>query len=158
MSKPERVSCGSRAPWRFLRRVRLALFALGVTAGATAAQAGVLQADERGALREAFAAAAGDEWQRAFRIVAEVQDPLARKTLQWLRLLAGQGTDDFAALAAFITANPDWPLPERTQILAESRIRDPADHALIREFFAERPPLTTRGCTPARGGLSHERA
>ncbi len=52
---------------------------------------------------------------------------------------------DFATLAGFLLANPDWPLPEQLQIIAESTITDPVDHELIRRFFAGRAPLTTRG-------------
>ena len=43
---------------------------------------------------------------------------------------------DFATLAGFLLANPDWPWPEQLQIIAESTITDPADHELIRRLFA----------------------
>ena len=52
---------------------------------------------------------------------------------------------DFATLAGFLLANPDWPWPEQLQIIAEGTITDPADHELIRRLFQDRAPLTTRG-------------
>jgi soluble lytic murein transglycosylase len=104
-----------------------------------------LQPQDRVAVRDAFEAADAGEWQRALEILRPLDDPLPGKTLRWLRMAEGEGRESFAEIAGFLMANPDWPLPERLQDFAESQIKDPADHELIRRFFADRPPRTTRG-------------
>jgi soluble lytic murein transglycosylase len=101
--------------------------------------------EDQAVVREAFQAAARNEWPRVLRLVALVQDPLPGKTLRWLRMVQAGRPADFAAVANFLIDNPSWPLPEELQLLAEGMITDPADHALIRRLFAERRPLTTRG-------------
>ena len=85
------------------------------------------------------------DFRRALLIVAEIEDPLPAKTLRWLRMIDEGESADFATLAGFLLANPDWPWPEQLQIIAENRIIDPADHELIRGLFEDRAPLTTRG-------------
>jgi soluble lytic murein transglycosylase len=104
-----------------------------------------LDPEERAAVGEAFRMAGRGDWRRALLIVAEIEDPLPDKTLRWLRMIEKREPDDFAALAGFLLANPDWPWPEQLQIIAEGTIRDPADHELIRRLFQDRAPLTTRG-------------
>lgn len=104
-----------------------------------------LNPKNRNAVRDAFRAAEHGEWQRAFRLVEGVTDPLPAKALRWLRMIEEEGPESFDDYARFLITNPDWPLQEQMQFLAERRIIDPADHALIRRFFRDRPPLTTRG-------------
>ncbi|HEX5077835.1 MAG TPA: lytic transglycosylase domain-containing protein [Geminicoccaceae bacterium] len=104
-----------------------------------------LDPKDRGVVGQAFRAAERGEWPRVWRLLGEVADPLPAKTLRWLRMIEDGQPADFAAMAGFLMANPDWPYPEQLQVMAEEAIRDPADHGLIRAFFAERPPLTTRG-------------
>ena len=96
-------------------------------------------------LRETFQAAGRQEWERALRLAALVGDPLAAKTVRWLRMVEDGQPADFAIIAQFLIGNPHWPLPEQLQLVAEDTITDPADHALIRHLFATRLPLTTRG-------------
>ena len=119
------------------------LFGLAWLAGSPIAAA--LDAEQRVAAGEAFRAAERGEWQRAFAVMAEVADPLAAKTLSWLYMMEERKPADFATLAGFLLANPDWPWPEQLQIIAEGTITDPADHELIRRLFQDRAPLTTRG-------------
>jgi soluble lytic murein transglycosylase len=96
-------------------------------------------------LRETFQAAGRQEWDRALRLAALLGDPLAAKTVRWLRMVEDGDRASFATVAQFLIGNPHWPLPEQLQLVAEERIVDPADHTLIRRLFADRPPLTTRG-------------
>jgi soluble lytic murein transglycosylase len=107
--------------------------------------ASALDPKDRDVVGDAFRAAAAGDWDRAASILEPVTDPLPAKTLRWLRLLDGQGTESFAEMARLLLANPHWPRAERLQVMAEDRINDPADHELIRRFFAARPALTTRG-------------
>jgi soluble lytic murein transglycosylase len=96
-------------------------------------------------LRETFQAAGRQEWERALRLATLVGDPLAAKTVRWLRMVEDGQPADFAIIARFLIGNPHWPLPEQLQLVSEDTITDPADHALIRRLFATRLPLTTRG-------------
>ncbi len=104
-----------------------------------------LNPKDRAAVGEAFAAADSSDWSRAFRLVEDVADPLPAVTLRWLRMIEGHEPGDFPTIAHFLLSHPDWPAPEELQIVAEGTITDPADHELIRRFFQDRAPLTTRG-------------
>ncbi len=129
---------------RFGRLLAGSLLAVAVLA-TVAAPARALDPKDRAVVGQAFRAAGRGEWARAARLLVPVADPLPAKTLRWLRMIEDGEPADFATLARFLMANPDWPYPERLQVIAEETIGDPADHALIRAFFAERAPLTTRG-------------
>ena len=137
-----------RAPlplaWRRLRTVWVGL-TLGLALLAAIRPALALSPKDREVVGEAFAAADGGDWQRAFRLVEAVADPLPALTLRWLRMIEAHEPDDFATVAHFLLSHPDWPWPEELQIVAEGTITDPADHELIRRFFQDRAPLTTRG-------------
>ncbi len=139
---------GLRAPpsrsWRRLRTVWLGL-TLGLALLAAIRPALALSPKDRAVVGEAFAAADGGDWQRAFRLVEPVADPLPALTLRWLRMFDAHEPNDFTTVAHFLLSHPDWPWPEELQIVAEGTITDPADHELIRRFFQDRPPLTTRG-------------
>jgi hypothetical protein len=54
-----------------------------VPGAATAA----LEGEDRVVVGEAFRAADRRDWQRAFRIIAEVDAPLPAKALRWLRMI-----------------------------------------------------------------------
>jgi soluble lytic murein transglycosylase len=129
---------------RALRRLAgWLLLVAALCAPVAAAQA--LEPKDRGVVGQAFRAAERGDWPRAWRLLEEVADPLPAKTLRWLRMIEDGEPSDFPTMARFLMANPDWPYAEQLQIRAEETIRDPADHALIRAFFADRAPLTTRG-------------
>ena len=104
-----------------------------------------LTPEERAIAWETFQATGRNEWQRAGRLAALIQDPLPAKTVRWLRMVEDGQPEDFATIAQFLIDNPYWPWPEQLQAIAEHTITDPADHALIRRLFADRAPLTTRG-------------
>lgn len=127
--------------WRWL----LAALVVPAALLASSSLAHALDPKDRVVVGQAFQAAGRGEWQRAFRLVAPVADPLPAKTLRWLRMVEDGRPADFRSVARFLIANPHWPLPERLQFLAEGLITDPANHDLIRRLFADRPPLTARG-------------
>jgi len=124
---------------------RLAGLTLLLAALIGSAPADALNPKDRHVVGDAFRAANAGDWQRAFGLVEPVRDPLPQKTLRWLRMMDEQGPAGFTDYARFLLANPHWPLPEEMLFLAERRIVDPADHALIRRLFERWPPLTTRG-------------
>jgi soluble lytic murein transglycosylase len=135
---------GARAPARLLRILLIGLL-LPIAAVSAARDVHALAAEDRAAVAQAFRAAERGEWDLVWRLLEPVADPLPAKTLRWLRMVEDRQPADFATMAAFLMANPHWPAPDRLQAIAEDTISDPADHALIRRFFADREPLTTRG-------------
>jgi soluble lytic murein transglycosylase len=112
---------------------------------AASTTAHALSPEERAIAWETFQATERNQWQRASRLTALIDDPLPAKTVRWLRMIEDGQPADFATIAHFLIDNPQWPWPEQLQTIAEHTITDPADHALIRRLFADRPPLTTRG-------------
>jgi soluble lytic murein transglycosylase len=112
---------------------------------AASTTAHALTTEERAIAWETFQATGRNEWQRASRLAALIDDPLPAKTVRWLRMVEDGQPADFATVARFLIDNPQWPWPKQLQAIAEDTITDPADHALIRRLFAARPPLTTRG-------------
>jgi soluble lytic murein transglycosylase len=130
---------------RALRRLPACVLLAAAMLAAPIPAAQALNPNDRVVVGQAFRAAERGEWQRVWRLLEEVADPLPAKTLRWLRMIEDGQPSDFATMARFLMANPDWPYPEQLQTMAEEAIRDPADHALIRALFAGRPPLTTRG-------------
>jgi soluble lytic murein transglycosylase len=126
-----------------LRLLRIGLLAVPCLLASPPAQA--VDPERQAILRETFQAAGRKEWDRALRLAALLGDPLAAKTVRWLRMVEDGHPTNFATVAQFLIGNPHWPLPEQLQLVAEERIVDPADHALIRRLFDDRLPLTTRG-------------
>jgi soluble lytic murein transglycosylase len=127
-----------------LRWLRIGL-SLAVPWLVASAPAQALDPEHQAIMRETFQAAGRKEWQRSLRLAALVEDPLAAKTVRWLRMIEDGQPANFATVAQFLIDHPHWPWPEQLQALAEGTITDPADHALIRRLFADRPPLTARG-------------
>ncbi len=130
--------------WRRLRTLGLGL-TLGFALLLVSRPGLALNPKDREVVGEAFVAADGGDWPRAFRLIEDVADPLPALTLRWLRMIEGREPGDFTTIAHFLLSHPDWPAPEELQIVAEGTITDPADHELIRDFFQDRAPLTTRG-------------
>ncbi len=96
---------------------------------------------------EAFEAGDQGQWERAFRLIRQANQPLATKTLRWVALVEdapGIG-DSFPVIARFVLENPAWPVPQQLRVRAEESIVDPADHTLVRRYFKAQPPLTARG-------------
>ena len=123
--------------------LRIGLLAVPCLFASPSAQAS--DPERQAILRETFQAAGRQEWDRALRLAALLGDPLAAKTVRWLRMVEDGQPANFATIAQFLIGNPHWPLPEQRQVGAEERIFAPADHTLMRRLFDERPPLTTRG-------------
>ena len=111
-----------------LRWLLLGLSLVGLwLAASTTAHA--LDPEERAIAWETFQATGRNEWQRALRLAALIQDPLPAKTVRWMRMIEDGQPADFATIAQFLIDNPHWPWPEQLQALAEDTITDPADHA-----------------------------
>lgn len=117
------------------RRFLLASLALAPLAPAAArAQA----EGEAAVLRAALAAANRGNWPEAQRIAAA--RPLPAKLVRWLALVAGPAEPDEAA--AFLAANPDWPLAEAIRRRAEAVLAFSGSDESLRAWTGRLPALT----------------
>ena len=72
-------------------------------------------------------------------------NPLIVKYVEWSILRHPRGTDGFAAAAAFLRANPDWPDDAPIRRAAEDRLAADTPPAEVAAFFKAFPPLTSAG-------------
>ena len=74
-----------------------------------------------------------------------MSNPLILKYVEWSILRHPRGTDSFAAAAAFLRANPDWPDDAPIRRQAEDRMGGDTPPAEAMTFFKAFPPLTSAG-------------
>ncbi|MGG5808136.1 transglycosylase SLT domain-containing protein [Falsiroseomonas sp. CW058] len=91
--------------------------------------------------RQALAAAQQNRFLEADS-VALAADPLARKLVTWLRVQARSSGATGAEIAAWIEANPDWPLPETIARRAEEALAAEPDDATVLRHFNRVAPRT----------------
>ena len=124
-----------------MRRILLALILAAATAPAPA-QPWAAEA-QRATGQAALAAASGGRLSEAQALAAGA-DPLARKIVTWMRLQArGQATG--AELAAWLSANPDWPMPDTIARRTEEALAGEPDDAPVLAHYARVPPRTLDG-------------
>jgi soluble lytic murein transglycosylase len=114
--------------------------ALAMATGATASPL------DLSAVKQALDLVAKGRVDEASNIESTINDPLARKLVEWLVLRSDDSTADFSRYAAFIAANPSWPsivtLRRRAeQVLWQQRV----DAATVQNFFRNDPPRTAKG-------------
>jgi soluble lytic murein transglycosylase len=99
----------------------------------------------RAAGRAALQAAGIGRWTEA-QALANGADPLVAKIVTWLRLQV-RGQSSAAEVAAFLSANPAWPLSQTLLARAEEALPVLADDAMVLQLYARLPP---RGLNAAR--------
>lgn len=109
------------------------------------AVAPVLSAEQRELYIKAFAAADAGRWDDVRRLTAQGREALANKVLQWLELQQPRSGAAFEDLAAFIDANPDWPMQDILMRRAEEALVERTDDSLVLAWFALRGPSTVDG-------------
>jgi soluble lytic murein transglycosylase len=123
---------------RAMRRAVLPILLLALAGAPAAAQPWASEA-ARLAGRQALAAAQAGRFPEATAL-AEAADPLAAKLITWLRMQARDSGATGAGIAAWLEANPDWPLPETIARRAEEILAFEAEDALVLRHFARIPP------------------
>ncbi|MGG5818691.1 transglycosylase SLT domain-containing protein [Falsiroseomonas sp. HW251] len=118
-----------------LRLVALLLLSLATPA---AAQPWASRA-EREAGRQALAAAQANRFADAEALAAGA-DPMARKLVTWIRVQSRGSPATGAEIAAWLEANPDWPLPETVARRAEEALAGEPDDALVLRHFGRIAP------------------
>ncbi len=123
-----------------------AVFAIVLTA-VNVVSADVLSAGDSRVAKAAFKAADQERWKKAARLSAKAENPLLLKTFKWFDYSRPGGSGSFAEIAAFITANPDWPYQNLLARRAEEAMTVSLDPLIILDWFKDRHPLSTAGRT-----------
>jgi soluble lytic murein transglycosylase len=144
-----------------MRRALLPLLLLALTGAPATAQPWAGDA-ARLAGRQALAAAAAGRFPEAGAL-AQAADPLAAKLVTWLRVQSRTAGATGAEIAAWLEANPDWPLPETIARRAEEALALDGDDAAVLRHFARTPPRSLEGAQRladalARAGRTREAA
>ncbi len=132
--------------------VGLAVFAVGRSPSVAAESAG-LSAKDIGIYKQAFGAADKDRWKEARRLAAKAKDPLLAKVILWLDLSRPGPGRDFKEMAAFLKANPDWPLRYTLTQQAERAMPDSLKPQDVLQWFGEREATTAEGAMRLAGAL-----
>ena len=123
----------------------LLIFVLGSLGGGREAQAGILSASDLDLYRTAFHDAAAGQWSEAAKLAAGAKEPLPAKVIQWLDLARPQSGNSFAAITAFIRANPEWPNQAGLQRQAEAAMPLDLPAVEVRAWFAQHAPMSADG-------------
>jgi soluble lytic murein transglycosylase len=92
------------------------------------------------AVKQAIDLARRGKTQEATDLQRNVQDPLARKLIEWAILRSDDNDADFSRYRNFIAANPSWPSLIMFRKRAEAMLwQENADLATIRAFTGDRP-------------------
>jgi soluble lytic murein transglycosylase len=98
------------------------------------------------AVRQAIAYTRQGKSSQATEEQQAINDPAARKLVEWAILRSDNNGASFARYAAFIAANPNWPSVGMFRRRAEAMLwAERADPATVRNFFGKDQPLTSRG-------------
>ncbi len=123
----------------------LLAFMLGNLVGSSGVQAGILSTSDLDRYRMAFHDGAEGQWSEAARLAAGAKEPLPAKVIQWLDLARPQSGNSFAAITAFIRANPEWPNQTGLQRQAEAAMPLDLPAAEVRAWFAQHAPMSADG-------------
>jgi soluble lytic murein transglycosylase len=105
-----------------------------------------LSAGEAAALAAAFKAETEGRYADARAAVANFNNPLLIRIVDWTILrTAPRGEADFASTWRFLREHPDWPEPEVLRRRAEDRIGSATPAREVWRYFVAFPPLTSAG-------------
>ena len=105
-----------------------------------------LSASEAAALGAAFKAVDESRFADARAAVANFNNPLLIRIVEWSVLRVAPRKDaDFASTWRFLRESPDWPEPEVLRRQAEDRIGPATPPQEVVRYFTAFPPLTSAG-------------
>ena len=110
---------------------------------------------QRAAGRQALAAAQANRFADAEAQAANA-DPVARKLVTWMKVQSRTSGATGAEIAAWLAANPDWPLPETIARRAEEMLATDPDDAVVLRHFARSAPRTIQGAQRFAEALSRQ--
>jgi soluble lytic murein transglycosylase len=101
---------------------------------------------EVAAVKEAISLARRGKAPQAYDVQKTIDDPVARKLVEWAILRGEDNNVDFARYAAFINENPTWPSIGLLRRRAEAALwQDRLDPATVRAYFGKDRPATAKG-------------
>lgn len=105
-----------------------------------------VSAGDVAATKQAIEHARAGRASQATGIQPSIQDPIARKLVEWAILRSDNNGASSPRYLAFISANPNWPSVGLMRRRAESMMwtEQPAPQT-VRSYFAKYPPLTAKG-------------
>jgi soluble lytic murein transglycosylase len=108
-------------------------------------------------VKRALDLARDQQTSQAVAVQKTIEDPLARKLVEWAILRSDDHEANFDRFAAFIAANPSWPGIGMLRKRAEGGLWDEKrDPATVRAFFGSTKPITPKGrFALARALLAH---
>lgn len=103
-----------------------------------------LSADDIAKVAAAFKAIAGNGGAKAADLKAGINDPLARRLIDWEQLRHGRG--EATEYLAFLTQNPDWPNRELLERrMEETLFQEGGDTDAIATYFKDGAPQGAAG-------------
>ena len=95
---------------------------------------------ELATVRQAFDLVRKGKNQDAIALEAKIDDPAAKKLVEWWVLRRGDASVPFSRYVAFIDGNPDWPSIPLLRRRAEARLwQQRRDAATVRGFIGDEP-------------------
>jgi soluble lytic murein transglycosylase len=92
------------------------------------------------AVKQAIELARRGKPREAGDVQSRIEDPLARKLIEWVILRSDENNAEFSRFRNFIVANPSWPSLMIFRRRAEAMLwQERADLATIRSFTGDRP-------------------
>ncbi len=95
--------------------------------------------------RTAFKAAAANQWKKAMRLAAGINNTAAAKLFRWLDLTRDGSRALFPEITAFITANPSWPSMRLLRRRAEDVMKENTPPRDVLEWFGVWKPVSAQG-------------
>src|SRR5947207_3830775 len=97
-------------------------------------------------IKGAIAMARKGEPAQASDVKESINDPVARKVVEWAILCSGNNEIDFQRYFAFISDNPGWPNIGLLRRRAEAALwKERLDPPTVRAYFDKEHPLTAQG-------------
>lgn len=119
------------------RIIAAALLGLGMASPAAA--------EVDAAARQAIASAKRDHFEDASRLARQSHSKVLPRLVTWMAYVSGRSGAEFAQLAAFIHANPEWPMMSQMTKRAEESITAATPAAQVIAWFDSHPPTTADG-------------
>lgn len=135
---------GARQLHRLCVALALVLLFGGVALAAEPAKKRVA-GDDFSILREALTAADRRDPGSAQKIAERAKSPLPLKIVQWLDYRRDDSKASFAAIAGFITDNPDWPNINDMEASAERAMGQSVPRGAVLKWFSARDPVSREG-------------
>ena len=96
-------------------------------------------------LKEALEEASKSHLKKAYALSKNLNDPLARKIIQYFYLVTQGTSGSFKQLSSFINENPHWPKMISLKSRAEEAISNNMSPQAVLDWFGSENPVSTDG-------------